>query len=95
MQKIWEIVGSCLNKYDVTESAFALVVMGRTRKYLVDIYWDVILKSVVVDKYFRFNVYIKCEDSTLAQDIFLNRMDIIDGLQRDFPWKFIGIKVVS
>ena len=69
MKKIWEILWKSLSKYNLTSSAFSLIVIYRFRKHLVDIFWEKILKIVNIKKYQNDTIYVKCNSAAWAQQI--------------------------
>ena len=94
MQKIWNILWASLTKYNLTASAFALTVIYRVRKHMVDIYWEMVLKNADAEKMKDSIIYIKCKSAVWAQEIQLSSNDLLDLIKKDFPEKtFFNIKI--
>ena len=84
MQKLWEILGSALSKYNLWDASFSLMVIWRVKKHLVDFFWEWVLKSVEIQKVKNWILTIKCKNAGWAQEIQLVNNDLINLLQKDF-----------
>ncbi len=94
MQKIWNILWKSLSKYNLTDSAFALTVIYRARKHMVDFFWDNVLKNADAEKFQNSILYVKCNSAVWAQQIQLSSQDLLELIKNDFPDKsFFNIKV--
>ena len=94
MKKISDILNKTLSKFNLTDSAFSLTVILRTKKHAVDIFWEKILKNIDVQKFQNNTIFIKCINAAWAQELQLCRQEISEQLQKDFPEKpFFGMKI--
>ena len=91
MQKLSSLVGSALTKYNLNSNAFALVVLWRMRKHVTDTFWPKYLEHISMDKFERNTVFINCNSSVMAQEIYFEKNNLIEHINKDFPDKNINI----
>lgn len=96
MKKLSDIIQSALWKYNLTESAFALAVIWRANKHLVDLFWNMALHHIQADKFQNNTIFIKCSSNNWAQEVQLSRQVLSDLIQKDFPdKKEFGLKIIN
>jgi hypothetical protein len=84
MQKLSEIVGSALSKYNLWTASESLILIWRAKKHLSDFFWEGVLKFVDIKKATNWILTIKCKNASWAQEIQLINHDLIQLLEKDF-----------
>jgi hypothetical protein len=84
MEKIWNILKWAISKYNLWDNFFSLVVIWRTKKHLEDEFWQSFFDFVEIKQVVSWIIYIKCKNSSWAQEISYVKSWIIQKLKKEF-----------